>query len=1230
MGNDARPSRKDKDDETSNLKGKQSSDKGLSTSSSATSDTFGLRRSSREALVKKNAVPASPTVRKSERIEKRVSMTPTNKGKLDKVGKKSTPSPLRRSDRGKSSFSPSSASKRSDKSSSSLSLKRKKGKKEKSVKQLTLETEEVGKSETQALKHDRVKKKRKRLNAASYMGWFKTPKSKKVKAVDETIEDHDGGNEPSGSSTKPACGKEAHEFEDGDLLAASSTGESAMLLSNDAVTEKIDDEPDAREVNCSTMEKANEPNLMDSPFNETTMEDQRGIVDDQEIMDVDSVALGTSASKEVCASIADTASVLPSDCIRSSPVQKFDANLKRQRVNLDSKGGSFSSNNANLNQELAVTSLTMVGLEVEVLDVDELRQEREFRVKYKGLAHIHNRWVSESKLLLEAASLVEKFNRENQVARWNPEWVVPDCLLRKRLLMSPEQHDQNLTNQDREKLNGHYEWLVKWRGLDCKHATWELDNSVFFSSAYGESLIKEYENRQSGASSSKVDKILEGENCSSVKLSQLQSGMSSRLDSDLSDHITKLREFWLKGQNAVVIDEQERILMVISLIQSFQPKTCRPFLIISTSAALHLWDDEFIRLVNFVVYNGNKDLRSIIRKLEFNEGGCPMFQVLITTLDIVLEALDVLRSVEWELIIIDELQCTRISSHCAQIKLLATKRRLLLVSGQLKGSTAEYLNLLSLLESPSDLQNGVSLLTSSSDNIGKLKEKFSRYIAYRSKSESSFKEYWVPVQMSNVQLEQYCGSLMSNSVLLCSSSKHDIVGAFHEVLMSCQKCCNHPFTVDRSIQRSLTEGLKGVEFLNAAIKASGKLQLLEMMLLEIQKRGLRVLILFQDFGKDNIGYVLEDLLIQKFGENSYERVDHGLTPAKKNTALNNFNRERGRFVFLIETRACLSSIKLSSVDTVIIYASDWNPLIDVRALQKITLDSKPEQVTVFRLYSPYTLEEKVLILAKQGKFLDSKLENISLAISHMLLMWGASHQFKTLDEFHAEGLTASPAKSLSKEPSLEDIIQDFLQILSSNGKDSGSSTILNVPQVGGVYHSESPLFGELRSEVMDKVQPHLFWTQLLGGKHPQWKYISGSSQRNRKRVHYSEESAKNTETESDEAVKKRKKLINSKVAPPTIELGSAAKPISGCRVGACGTPADNLRNCLPRSTARINEMICANSASSSRLGNNFLEIPQDHNIESEERREMRDAQKILHLSLKPEILELCKILKLSV
>lgn len=98
---------------------------------------------------------------------------------------------------------------------------------------------------------------------------------------------------------------------------------------------------------------------------------------------------------------------------------------------------------------------------------------------------------------------------------------------------------------------------------------------------------------------------------------------------------------------------------------------------------------------------------------------------------------------------------------------------------------ADYLNLLSIL----DLRSSDDLNIQSNDNnISKLKEKISRFIAYECKTEfSRFVEYWVPVQISNVQLEQYCATLLSNSIALCSSSKTDPVGTLRDILISTRK-----------------------------------------------------------------------------------------------------------------------------------------------------------------------------------------------------------------------------------------------------------------------------------------------------------------------------------------------------------------------------------------------------------------------------------------------------------
>lgn len=52
---------------------------------------------------------------------------------------------------------------------------------------------------------------------------------------------------------------------------------------------------------------------------------------------------------------------------------------------------------------------------------------------------------------------------------------------------------------------------------------------------------------------------------------------------------------------------------------------------------------------------------------------------------------------------------------------------------------------------------------------------------------TEFVEYWVPVRLSNLQTEQYCGSLFSNSTVLCSSYSYDPMKLIHEILFSTKK-----------------------------------------------------------------------------------------------------------------------------------------------------------------------------------------------------------------------------------------------------------------------------------------------------------------------------------------------------------------------------------------------------------------------------------------------------------
>ncbi|XP_059430737.1 helicase protein MOM1 isoform X2 [Corylus avellana] len=1386
MANDSRSSRKIKDNESSNSKGRHNGGKESTTSGSAASDTSGVRRSTREASLKRKMIPSPPSSRKSERLDKQRPTPHTADRKSERIEKKGMLTPLRRSDRGKKLSRSSSGSKKSDKSSSSADVKQRKEKKEKTVKLLTLETKEVGKSEIEDVESAPVKKKR--MDACTYRALFKRQPKKVTAAVHHEEQSRldkfsqggssnsggevDGANECSErreeqvreESVGVACDRalegsnsSLHKFSketlqdnrrvelshpsqghisayetceslDQNVVEVSKSGDS-QLSSCDAVAKDIGDDTER------VQEKLQTPELKSSDNNLERLLEVIPLNRKRKSVGMDSDASAIMASKDTCRPIADAISLLPSGDERYNLAEKCGTCFKRQRVDHDSTKQEFCSCNTQLSEESCDTSINKdrgkpgatltagcsvnrttylqqkessadlqsesdqntclvcklggkllccdgrgcrrsyhlscldppledvpLGVwhcvacirkkmesgvhsvsegvesiwderEVDVSDVNRLQKQKQYFVKYKGLAHVHNHWLPENQLLLEAPSLVAKFNPKNQVLRWKQEWTVPHRLLQKRLLMSPGQRAEYHKGSAGDIVDCHYEWLVKWRGLNYEHVTWELENSSFLNSQEGQGLIRDYESRRRKSElTSSVDKIPERKKSLLDQFSQMAAGASPGFVNNHLDYINKLCEFREKGQNAVVMDDQERIMKVLALILSLQPDVNRPFLVISTPAALSVWDHEFLHLapsLNVVVYSGNKDIRKSIRRLEFyEEGGCVLFQILITSPEVVMMDLNMLERIQWEAIVLDECQRCINSSHCEVIKMLHTKWRLLLVSGHLKDSKDEYLRLLSLLESQSDLSNSDALITSSNDNICRLKERLSRYIAHRCKLDASrFLEYWVPAQLSNLQLEQYCATLLSNSMALRSFSKNDSIGALRDVLISTRKLCDHPYVVDPSLQVLLTKGLQEVEYLDVGIKASGKLQLLDMMLMEMKNRGLRVLILFQSIsgsGRDSVGDILDDFLRQRFGPDSYERVEMGILPSKKAAALNKFNnKECGRFVFLLEFRACLPSIKLSSVDTVIIFDSDWTPMNNFKALQKITIDSQLEQIKLFRLYSSFTVEENVLILAKQNKISDS-LQNIIQSTCHMLLMLGVSQLFDNLDKFHSANTPAPSASSVSEQSLLKDVVQEFLSIL-QNGEDTGttnSSMILRVEQVGGIY-STSSLPGERTVLLLDEAQPHIFWTKLLEGKHLQWKYPFGSSQRIRKRVHH--ELPKRPEVENDQVVKKRKKMLNSNVDPTSLKPGLEEKIISRDDEGA-----DTVTPSLCRSTALVNDSLHAQTAPTTlRLVNSISESLEGNMVESEDQRNLRDEQESLHLLLKPQIEKLCQILKLS-
>ncbi|KZV47217.1 hypothetical protein F511_05268 [Dorcoceras hygrometricum] len=506
------------------------------------------------------------------------------------------------------------------------------------------------------------------------------------------------------------------------------------------------------------------------------------------------------------------------------------------------------------------------------------------------------------------------------------------------------------------------------------------------------------------------------------------------------------------------------------------------------------------------------------------------------------------------------------------------------------------------------------------------KERLSRSASNTSTSGATkFLEYWVPCQMSNLQLELYCSTLLSNSIPLRSCSRTDSVGALQHILLNVRKCCDHPYLVDSSLQEHMiAEKRPAAEVLDVGIKASGKLQLLDAMLTECVARGLRTLILYQSIrrsGGASIGDILDDFLGQKYGLNTYERVDARVSVPKKHAAVNRFNRkETGQFAFLLENRGCSSVIKLLAVDVIVLYDSDWNPATDIRALQKISIDSKAEQIKVFRLYSYCTVEERTLVLAKKNLKLDNNLQTISRTASDSLLKWGASYLFNQLDDYHAYCNNAALMIE-SGQSVLNEVTQEFQAILSERSESIRLSVISEVRLSAENYSMSTPLLGEAKNQLKDGEEPFIFWRNLLDRKDPPWRHFKGSFPRNRKRVQYMNESP---DTKNDN-VAKRPRVIHEKSNPSAVqsELGEHQVTEVACSEGGSST----IFAC-DKSKSFWTESVTSDSYPNRK----YCQIsngPAVYFGDPEEQGVVCDEQKNLYGFLEGDTIKLCQILKLS-
>jgi len=173
------------------------------------------------------------------------------------------------------------------------------------------------------------------------------------------------------------------------------------------------------------------------------------------------------------------------------------------------------------------------------------------------------------------------------------------------------------------------------------------------------------------------------------------------------------------------------------------------------------------------------------------------------------------------------------------------------------------------------------------------------------------------------------------------------------VLTKLRNICNHPLLLKDDWRPS-----------DAEIEDSGKLDHLQELMEEIVEAEHRTLLFSQSTRVlDIVEHHFADWGVRSL------RIDGSTAPTKRAALAEEFNGNDGIHCFLLSTKAAGTGLNLTGADTVIFYDHDWNPANDNQAMDRAYRIGQTRNVTIYRLISKGTIEEKILERQKQKQTL---------------------------------------------------------------------------------------------------------------------------------------------------------------------------------------------------------------------------------------------------------------------
>ncbi|CRL21083.1 SNF2-related [Penicillium camemberti] len=665
--------------------------------------------------------------------------------------------------------------------------------------------------------------------------------------------------------------------------------------------------------------------------------------------------------------------------------------------------------------------------------------DKEYLIKWNKMSYFRVTWLTGDWVWSKApAGQMKSFLKSDRSTKpiMTTAEAVPEDNLRVDIIFDVEYHTEPESQADRANAEMVKRAYVKYKGLTYEDSVWEEPPSQTdtarwedFQTALTDRVLREdiHPPKPKDLQSRLKDARREEFDQSLMMTAQPALVTGGQLMEYQLDGVNWLLYMFFTQKNAILADDMGlgKTIQVLTLFSALiEQLDCFPFLVVVPNATVPNWRREIKSWspdVRVVTYYGSAFAREMTREHEmFHKNGTLCCHVVIASYESMADdgAKRVLSSVNWAGLVVDEGQ--RLKNDKTQLyerlRRMKFGFKLLLTGTPLQNNIRELFNLVQFIDptynaEKLEAQYGGAL---DKEDIRELHDMIRPFLLRRTKAEvlpflPPMVQIIIPISMSVVQKKLYKSILRRSPQLIkaiCKKQTGQLKKAerhnLNNILIQLRKCLCHPFIYNRDIEEQTLDTQLSHRRL---VEASGKLQLLNLMLPRLRERGHRVLIFSQFL--ENLD-IVEDFLTGLGLQ--YCRLDGRLSSREKQQQIDQFNEpDSPFFAFLLSTRSGGVGINFATADTVIIMDPDFNPKQDMQALSRAHRIGQKNTVLVFHLVVRASVEEKIM---QKGK--------TKMALDHVLIDRIEADE----DEEDLESILKHGAQALFNDDNSADITYD--------------------------------------------------------------------------------------------------------------------------------------------------------------------------------------------------------------